>query len=87
MRIKIIILLFLLSLSIAAYAAPNSYGLRFIGISGDLQQNIVERTKVYQQDAPPLQTPEDVKNLNEQTLIEIKDGLAAYGYFKPAIQS
>lgn len=72
---------------LVAYGKNPSYTQRFHGIDGEALKNVTERAQVYQQDAAPLITPEDVQNVNEQTLIDIKDGLAAFGYFKPQIKS
>jgi translocation and assembly module TamA len=57
----------------------------FEGVSGELHNIIIERTKITQQDVPVNLTAEWVHSYQEQAIIEIKNLLAAYGYFNAKI--
>lgn len=86
-KIIILSIIFLASFWINTAIAGANFTQHFVGVEGEVLANIVERSKNYQQEAPPLANQEDVQTLNEQTLIEIKDALAAYGFFKATIQT
>lgn len=79
------ILITLLALHVGGVFA-NNFTQHFSGVQGEILDNIVERTTINLQDSQ-INNKDDLQSINDQTVIEIKDALAAYGYFKPNVQS
>lgn len=59
----------------------------FYGINAQITDNLKSRMKMYQQDLNSINSAEEMDALKNQTIIEIKDALAAFGYFEPTIQT
>jgi translocation and assembly module TamA len=67
-------------------AANSLVKQNFWGVHGEVLKNITEKVSANNVDSSSL-VAQSVKDIQEQTTIEIKNALAAYGYFKPIIKS
>ncbi|MBA2654623.1 MAG: outer membrane protein assembly factor [Gammaproteobacteria bacterium] len=59
----------------------------FHGVGGDILADIIVRTKSGPDEVQNSLTPQQAQLYLEQTTIEIKNSLAAYGYFKPDVKT
>lgn len=84
--IKKILIITIIAFYSSVFAANAHLKQNFFGVEGEVLENIQERAKITAQDLPPNLSFEDIQALQEQTIAEIKNALAAYGYFKPAIK-
>ena len=67
--------------------ATNSLKQNFVGVNGKIKNELEEMAKNAAEESPPANNPDDIQAFKEQTIHEIKNLLAAQGYFKPIISS
>lgn len=83
---KILITTFIIGYFAKALCADNLKQ-HFTGVSEDLLKNIEARVQANQEAAVPLSSQDELQTRKEETLIEIKNALAPYGYLQPEIKT
>lgn len=84
LKTKILIITSLL-FSLSVFAGKNNIQQNFQGIPSEIREIVVERSKIEQIELSDQLTLAEVQDFKDNTISQIKNTLAAFGYFKPRI--